>query len=438
MKRTGKKLLCAGLALLLAALCPVASLAAWANPFRDVKPGDWYYSAVEYASTTGLFNGTAPDRFSPDDPITRGMFVTVLGRFAQIDPDAYPGSSFSDVSPGAYYAPYVKWAAQSNVVTGTSDTTFSPDDPITREQMATMLGRYAILTGSDTTFNMFAPYFFLDAYDISSYAISYMAWAVTHEVLQGDDGYLDPLANASRAQTVKVFYNARELLTTQVQEPQLPQPPAQEEEDPLPAEPDWLEEERRELEGGTRTLSDLGVTREALVAELTAHQSDRYYRSTPYEPGDWQSPNGDTSYNGQAGMNCGGFISYVLRKVGLDADRAMAYIRQSGDASYWGSGGRYDLLSGASNYRALVKGADLEAYVFASDTALLRSGKAEKGDIIFIDKGPNAKPGDDTHIGFYWGNGSRDVMWHSGGGGNGINIITNATSDPVYILIKID
>ena len=136
-------------------------------------------------------------------------------------------------------------------------------------------------------------------------------------------------------------------------------------------------------------------------------------------------------------MNCGGFVSYVLRKAGLRAEEAMGLItlvpRQS---LVFGSGKAYDLLAGASNYRNLIKNAGLEAYVFSSPFKLISSGKAEKGDIL--DKGPNAKPGEDTHIGFYWEDSLFRTMWLSGDNGNGITAITAATAVPVYILIKID
>ena len=138
-------------------------------------------------------------------------------------------------------------------------------------------------------------------------------------------------------------------------------------------------------------------------------------------------------------MNCGGFVSYVLRKAGLRAEEAMGLITLvPGQSLVFGSGKAYDLLAGASNYRNLIKNGGLEAYVFSSPEKLLASGKAEKGDVLFIDKGPGAGPGDDTHIGFYWGDAPGRAMWHSGDNGNGITAITAATADPVYILIKID
>ena len=91
------------------------------NPFTDVKKGDWYYDAVQYARVNGFFNGTSATTFDPSGTMTRGMFVTVLGRMAGVDPDDYSGKTdFSDVPAKAYYAPYVQWAAQYNITAGTA------------------------------------------------------------------------------------------------------------------------------------------------------------------------------------------------------------------------------------------------------------------------------------------------------------------------------
>ena len=463
MRTSAKKLLCAVVALLLVAVVPMSAMAVWFNPFKDVKSTDWYYDAVQYVNSKGLFNGTGTNEFSPGDSMTRGMFVTVLGKANKLDTSAYGCSKFKDVPANAYYAPYVTWAAKVGVVSGTSATTFSPDNSITREDMAVMLYQYAKAYGYDTSYDEANLLDFPDAGKISEYAQVAMAWTVTHGVLAGSDGCLNPKGYATRAETAQIFYNSREVFSFSTEEPPEEEPPEVEtppveespeevippveeppEEwfppliDPLPDAP-WLEEQRKELEGGTRTLSDLGVTRAALLKELEAHEHDNFYLGTPYFPGDYQSPNGDTSYNGKAGMNCGGFVSYVLRKAGLRAQEAMGLIKLvPGQSSLFGSGKPYDLLAGASNYRNLIKNAGLEAYVFSSPFKMISSGKAEKGDILFIDKGPNAKHGEDTHIGFYWEDSLFRTMWQSGGYGNSIGMIVEATSDPVYIIIKIE
>ncbi|HIV47048.1 MAG TPA: S-layer homology domain-containing protein [Candidatus Acutalibacter stercorigallinarum] len=379
------------------------------------------------------------------------MFVKVLGSAAGAEPGGESASRFADVPEDAYYAPYVAWAAETGVVKGTSDTTFSPEEPITREDMAVMLYQYAEACGFDTSYEEERLEAFPDSGEVAGYAVTAMAWAVTQGVLAGSGGYLEPKGVATRAETAQIFYNGREVLGLPEESPEEETPEEEvpgEEESPgeevppvVDTTPDapWLEEQRKELEGGTHTLSQLGVTRVALLNELEAHEHDNYYLGTPYVPGDWQSPKGDTRYNGRAGMNCGGFVSYVLRKAGLRAEEAMGLITLvPGQSLVFGSGKAYGLLAGASNYRNLIKNAGLEAYVFSSPFKLISSGKAEKGDILFIDKGPNAKPGEDTHIGFYWEDSLFRTMWQSGEYGNSIGMIVEATTDPMYIIIKID
>ena len=200
---------------------------------------------------------------------------------------------------------------------------------------------------------------------------------------------------------------------------------------------------KSEVEGGTNYMTSVGVTRESIVRELEAHEDDNYYLGTPYAGGDAQSPNGDASYNsGTVGMNCAGFISYVLRKAGLDAETTMEIMHQT-PVNQYGSGLPYDWLAGASNYKNLVENGNISAYAFRTKQELLSSGLAEKGDIILMwwSNSPGAD-GADNHIGFFWGEASDDdVMWHSGtepSSGNQISAITPKTPGSFYILIKIE
>lgn len=207
---------------------------------------------------------------------------------------------------------------------------------------------------------------------------------------------------------------------------------------------DSFSEVRQRAEGGTEYLTKYGVTREAVLRELEAHQSDNFYLGTPYKPGDWQSPRGDTSYNGSAGMNCAGFVSYVLRKVGLDSRTVMSVIQKVPGQTNWnGSGKPYDILAGANNYLNLVTNGNLTAYAFRTKEELLSSGLAEKGDIILM--WWNQQPGydgEDNHIGFFWGDSpSEDKMWHSGlkpQEGNQISAIIPQSPGSYYILIKLE
>ena len=135
-----KKLIAALLSLTLFISVFASTAFAAAEKFTDVKPGAWYYTAVDYAVTEKLFSGTSATTFAPNSPMTRGMFVTVLGNKAKIDPKDYPTSSFSDVKAGVWYAPNVEWAAQNGIVNGTGGGKFSPGKSVTREQMAVMAG----------------------------------------------------------------------------------------------------------------------------------------------------------------------------------------------------------------------------------------------------------------------------------------------------------
>ena len=199
---------------------------------------------------------------------------------------------------------------------------------------------------------------------------------------------------------------------------------------------------KSEVEGGTNYMTSVGVTRESIVRELEAHENDDFYLGTPYEGGDAQSPNGDTGYNGHAGLNCGGFVSYVLRAAGLDAEKAMEIMQEvPGTTNWFGSGKPYDILAGASNYMNLIKNYDISAYAFRTKQELLNSGLAEKGDIIVMwwSDTPGAD-GADNHIGFFWGDSpSEDKMWHSSThpqSGNQISEIVPKTPGSYFILIK--
>lgn len=188
--------------------------------------------------------------------------------------------------------------------------------------------------------------------------------------------------------------------------------------------------------GGTEYLDKFGVTRKELVSELSAHEHDNYYLGTVCRGGDFQSPIGDISYNGTAGMNCAGFVAYVLRKCGLDTQNAIKTMRQGGGASYWGSGLPYDPLSGASNYLNLVQYGHLVANVYESKAAMLAGGKCEKGDIILRFWTDNFDEYDhDNHIMIFWGSQPReDKVWHSASGRNHIGKMAEETA--TYILIK--
>ena len=174
--------------------------------FADVKPDDWYADAVAYAVENGLFSGTSDTTFSPGDAMTRGMLVTVLYRQAG-EPEASNHNKFVDVSADIWYARAVTWAYDNGVVNGTGDKTFSPDEPVTREQIATILMRYSEATGMEvpeTTAGDLS--IFSDGDTVSAFAQEGMRWAVAAQLLNGNEnGALNPRGNASRAECATIL-----------------------------------------------------------------------------------------------------------------------------------------------------------------------------------------------------------------------------------------
>ena len=211
MSKLFRRFLAAGAAAIVLSSIPFPTNAA-AEKFQDVQPGKWYYTAVDYAVSEKLFSGTSSTTFSPEEPMTRGMFVTVLGNKAKIDPKDYFTSSFSDVKAGIWYAPQVEWAVQNGLVNGTGGGKFSPDKRVTREQMAVILYNYAKFTNCDLTVRAGLLEQFPDGNKVSSYAKYAMEWAITHKIINGSGGKLDPSGTATRAQVAQIFYSSRELL----------------------------------------------------------------------------------------------------------------------------------------------------------------------------------------------------------------------------------
>ena len=171
--------------------------------FYDVPENAWYYDAVKYVYDNNLMNGTSATRFSPDGQTNRAMIVTILYRIAG-EPDA--GTPiFFDIPRSAYYSEAVAWAAAKGIVTGASSTAFAPDDPVTREQLATFLCRYAAYQGINTkTSNDLTE--FVDSYQISDYAVEAMGWAYDQGLITGKSSMLlKPKDYATRAEVALVL-----------------------------------------------------------------------------------------------------------------------------------------------------------------------------------------------------------------------------------------
>ena len=159
-----------------------------ASKFRDVAASDWYFDAVQYVLEKGLMNGTSDWTFAPNDATTRGMIVTILARVEGVNTNGNP-----------WYAAGQKWAMDN----GISDGTNMPG-VITREQLATILYRYAKQKGYDVS-KTAALTGFSDADKVSGYAFDAMQWAVAEGLLQGSNGKLDPQGSATRAQVATIL-----------------------------------------------------------------------------------------------------------------------------------------------------------------------------------------------------------------------------------------
>jgi len=180
-------------------------------PFQDVKSSDWCAKAVEYVYSHGIFNGTSTATFSPSGTMTRGMFVTVLGRMAGVNPDDHSGETpFSDVPQTMYYAPYVQWAARYGITVGTGDGKFSPDAFINRAQMAAFFVRYFeafqvdYATGANVTTTP------ADLERTPAYAQDAVLKLWKQGLLNGDGTRFAPEGNATRAQMATLCMRADE------------------------------------------------------------------------------------------------------------------------------------------------------------------------------------------------------------------------------------
>ena len=181
-----------------------------ANPFADVKETDWFYDAVQYARVNGFFSGTSKTTFEPNGTMTRGMFVTVLGRMAGVDADRYQSvSSFSDVPADAYYAPYVAWAVKHGVTAGTGGGKFYPNALINREQMAVFFVRYFEKFDVDYTTDAVITTTPADIETVSPYARDAVLKLWKTGLLNGDGVNFNPAGNASRAHAATLYADGR-------------------------------------------------------------------------------------------------------------------------------------------------------------------------------------------------------------------------------------
>lgn len=177
------------------------------NPFNDVKESDWFYKAVINAYENKLFSGITDTTFSPQTPMTRGMFATVLARLEGAELTGYSESPFDDIDMATWYGSSVAWAADKKIITGYPDRTFAPNQPITREQMALILSNYINYKGiafSKTGSNEL----FSDSSQFSSWAVDAIANMKALGLISGTEGNrFNPKATATRAEVAQIFLN---------------------------------------------------------------------------------------------------------------------------------------------------------------------------------------------------------------------------------------
>lgn len=175
--------------------------------FADVAADAWYADAVQYVYENGMMSGTSETTFSPDLTTTRGMIVTILYRL-EGSPNLSNenlGYPYADVDANAYYADAVYWARQNGIVSGMSAEQFAPNNAITREQMAAILYRYAQFKGYDVSAKADLSVY-TDAAQVSAYATDAMAWANGAQLITGtSQATLTPAGNATRAQVATIL-----------------------------------------------------------------------------------------------------------------------------------------------------------------------------------------------------------------------------------------
>lgn len=175
-----------------------------APAFADIQK-HWAADNILFVASRGLLSGTSDTTFSPNTGMTRGMFVTALGRLAGINPDSYKTGKFTDVKADAYYAPYVNWAAQNGIVEGVTATTFAPDTNINREQMAVIMANYAKKLGYTVPKTLEAVTF-VDNASISSWAKDAVRAMQQAGILAGKtNNRFDPAGTATRAEVATVL-----------------------------------------------------------------------------------------------------------------------------------------------------------------------------------------------------------------------------------------
>lgn len=174
------------------------------HTFSDVSFADWYHGAVDYVSLRGLMGGVGNNAFSPNTTMTRAMLVTVLYRLSG-SPAVTGGNPFRDVQNGQWYTDAVIWANENNVVTGYGNGLFGTNDSVTREQIATIMCRYAKQQGVDVAKTCSLAHF-NDAASVSSWSDASVRWANSIGLITGrTTTTLAPQNTATRAEVATIL-----------------------------------------------------------------------------------------------------------------------------------------------------------------------------------------------------------------------------------------
>jgi len=186
----------------------------WVNPFIDVSERHWFYDAVRFVHQNNLFQGTSHNVFSPNTPMTRGMMVTVLWRMAGQPSVSGLPNEFRDVAYGTWYSDAVRWAADRGIVSGVGDGRFVPGSSITREQMAVIIYNYLGYMGLELP-RVRAGGFLDD--DISPWAVRAVSALFEAGVIDGRGGGLfSPLAGSTRAEVAAILMRLYEVVESLV------------------------------------------------------------------------------------------------------------------------------------------------------------------------------------------------------------------------------
>ncbi|MDR2749730.1 MAG: S-layer homology domain-containing protein [Clostridiales bacterium] len=188
----------------------------WRNPFTDVKESDWFFIDARYAYTRGLMSGVAPDKFSPQGPLSRGMIIAMLYRHAGSPAVSGILNPFTDVPDSQYYADAAKWATAHNVASGIGGGKFAPEAPVTRQDLAVLLSRYADFSLMNLPVaHSYVP--FKDEADIAPYALEASKRLFSAGIIEGrGNGIFDPKGLASRAEAAAMLHRFLEAAKTAI------------------------------------------------------------------------------------------------------------------------------------------------------------------------------------------------------------------------------